>query len=113
MRVLLDESLPHDLIEALSGHSVLTVQGLGWAGAKNGDLLKRATGHIDALVTMDRRLEREHDLSGLPLGSSSSVRVPIAFQISCLLLRKRSQRWNGLDLARLNALVLSAGAAVI
>ena len=68
MRVLLDENLPHDLIEALEGHSVSTVQGLGWAGIKNGDLLKRASGLIDALVTMDRKLEHEHDLSVLTFG---------------------------------------------
>jgi hypothetical protein len=30
VRVLLDENLPHDLIAALVGHSVSTVQGLGW-----------------------------------------------------------------------------------
>ena len=58
MRVLLDENLPHDLTGALIGHSVSTVQALGWAGTKNGALLKRASGLIDALVTMDRNLER-------------------------------------------------------
>jgi hypothetical protein len=31
VRVLLDENLPHDLTGALIGHSVSTVQGLGWA----------------------------------------------------------------------------------
>jgi len=31
-------------------------------------LLKRAYGRIDAFVTMDRKLEREHDLSVLPFG---------------------------------------------
>jgi hypothetical protein len=30
VRVLLDENLPHDLIAALVGHSVSTVQGLGF-----------------------------------------------------------------------------------
>lgn len=80
MRVLLDENLPHDLIDALSSHSVFTVQGLGWSGVKNGDLLKRASGHIDGFVTMDRNLEREHDLSALPFGviilRAGSNRVP-------------------------------------
>jgi len=52
VRVLLDENLPHDLIAALVGHSVSTVQGLGWAGTKNGDLLRRASGVTDAFVTM-------------------------------------------------------------
>lgn len=68
MRVLLDENLPHDLIAQLTGHDVRTVQGLGWSGVKNGDLLRRAGGQIDTFVTMDRKLEREHDLTDLPFG---------------------------------------------
>jgi hypothetical protein len=68
VRVLLDENLPHDLIVSLADHHVDTVQGLGWAGAKNGDLLMRAAGEIDAFLTMDRKLEREHDLTALPFG---------------------------------------------
>jgi hypothetical protein len=68
VRVLLDENLPHDLIAELIGHDAVTVQGLGWSGVQNGDLLRRAAGRIDALVTMDRKLEREHDLTVLPFG---------------------------------------------
>ena len=68
MRVLLDENLPHDLIATLEGHEVLTVQGLGWSGTLNGALLKRATGVADAFVTMDRKLERQHDLSKVAFG---------------------------------------------
>jgi hypothetical protein len=54
VRVLLDENLPHDLISELVGHEVVTVQGLGWAGVKNGDLLRRASGQVAAFVTMER-----------------------------------------------------------
>jgi hypothetical protein len=36
VRVLLDESLPHDLVPLLVGHTVETVQGRGRAGVKNG-----------------------------------------------------------------------------
>ena len=68
MRVLLDENLPHDLIDALVGHSVSTVQGLGWAGTKNGDLLNHASGATDIFVTMDGKLERQRDISVLPFG---------------------------------------------
>ena len=68
MHVLLDENLPHDLIAELAGHQVNTVQGLGWAGIKNGELLRRAAGQIDALLTMDRKLEHQHDISALPFG---------------------------------------------
>jgi hypothetical protein len=42
VRVLFDENLPHDLIATLVDHEVVTVQGLGWAGTLNGELLKRA-----------------------------------------------------------------------
>lgn len=68
MRVLLDENIPHDLIPQLAGHDVATVQGLGWSGIKNGDLLERARGTVDVFVTMDRKLEKQHDLSVLPFG---------------------------------------------
>ena len=68
MRVLLDENLPHDLIAELGDHHVTTVQGLGWAGVKNGELLRRAAGQINALLTLDRKLELQHDVSVLPFG---------------------------------------------
>ena len=70
MRVLLDENVPHDLIAALSGHDIVTVQGFGWAGTLNGELLARARGAIDAFITLDRKLEREHQISRLSFGVS-------------------------------------------
>lgn len=68
MRVLLDENVRHDLKAKLVGHEVVTVQGLGWSGTLNGELLKRASGTIDAFVTMDRKLEHQHDPTVLPFG---------------------------------------------
>jgi len=68
VRVLLDENLPHDLIAALSAHEVSTVQGMGLAGVENGELLRRAAGHTDAFITMDRKLERQQNLSVLSFG---------------------------------------------
>ena len=41
-RVLCDGSIPHDVAAAVVGHEVATGQGLGWAGAKNGALLRAA-----------------------------------------------------------------------
>ena len=80
MRVLLDENVPHDLIPQFPGHDVSTVQELGWAGVKNGDLPVRAGGEIDVFITMDRKLEKQHDLSALPFGVvvvlARSNRVP-------------------------------------
>ena len=42
MRVLLDEQLPRQLAREITGHEVSTVQQRGWAGLKNGELLRRA-----------------------------------------------------------------------
>lgn len=68
MRVLLDENLPHALAPLLVGHEVLTVQGCGWAGLKNGLLLREAQGRIDAFLTMDANLEYQQHLGGRPFG---------------------------------------------
>jgi predicted nuclease of predicted toxin-antitoxin system len=44
MRVLLDEQLPVDIAAEFRGHAVDTVAGRGWAGIKNGELLRRMSG---------------------------------------------------------------------
>ena len=68
MRVLLDENLPHDLARVIPGHAVSTVQGLGWAGTKNGALLKRASGECDVFVTMDGNIEHQQGFANFPFG---------------------------------------------
>ena len=52
MRLLLDECVPKRLKRELLGHDVKTVQDMGWAGIKNGDLLKLADEQFDALLTV-------------------------------------------------------------
>ena len=57
MRVLLDEQLPRGLARELIGHDVSTVQREGWAGVKNGELLRRADVRgFDALLSADQSL---------------------------------------------------------
>ncbi len=65
MRVLLDESLPHDLAAELPGHDVRTVSGQGWAGLENGELLRRARGEFDVFVTMDQNLPHQQNLRAI------------------------------------------------
>ncbi|MEK6246175.1 MAG: DUF5615 family PIN-like protein [Pseudomonadota bacterium] len=67
MRILLDESLPRDLREELTGHAVTTVREAGWAGLKNGELLASIRGRFDLLLTADRNLEYQQNLKALPL----------------------------------------------
>ncbi len=78
MRVLLDENLPRGLASELTGHEVTTVQAAGWAGTKNGELLRRADTRFDVLMTMDRNLRYQQNLSAL--------------RLSILIVRARSNR---------------------
>lgn len=65
MRVLLDEQLPRRLARSLTGHEVRTVAQEGWAGAKNGELLRRAIGSgFEAFVTADQNLRYQQNLKG-------------------------------------------------
>ena len=57
MRLLLDECVPKRLKRELLDHEVNTVQDMGWAGIKNGELLKLADGQFDALLTVDQGIE--------------------------------------------------------
>ena len=68
MRILLDEQLPRQLARAITGHEVSTVQRQGWAGLKNGELLRQAAARgFDAFVTADQNLEFQQNLVGSPL----------------------------------------------
>jgi hypothetical protein len=68
VRVLLDESVPRQLSAHLPGHEAQTVSGLGWSGLQNGELLRRASGSFDVLVTGDQNLEFQQNLRGISIG---------------------------------------------
>lgn len=68
MRLLLDECMPKRLKHELPGHDVRTVQEMGWAGIKNGALLRLASSQFDALLTVDQGIEYQQDLSGVTIG---------------------------------------------
>ena len=64
MRILLDECVPWPMHKLLSGHSCATVQGKGWGGIKNGDLLERASGEFDLFITSDQNIRYQQNLVG-------------------------------------------------
>ncbi len=69
MRVLLDECLPRQLIRDLPGHAVTTVQRQGWAGTRNGALLRLAgAAGFEAFVTIDKGVEYQQRVAALPFG---------------------------------------------
>lgn len=68
MKLRLDESVPRQLArcfpETFEGRSV---QQMGWAGRKNGDVLKRAATHgFDAFITADQGVEYQQNPNTLP-----------------------------------------------
>ena len=67
MRVLLDECLPRRLKKFFKDHEVKTVPEAGWAGIKNGELLKRAASQFDVFITADRNLSYQQSPQVLPL----------------------------------------------
>jgi predicted nuclease of predicted toxin-antitoxin system len=76
VRVLLDEQLPRHLARELDEHEVRTVQSQGWAGVKNGELLRLAAeAGFDVLLTADQNFEYQQNLADSPL----AVVVLVAF----------------------------------
>jgi predicted nuclease of predicted toxin-antitoxin system len=67
VRILLDESLPRPLTRLLPEHDVRTVGAMGWAGKRNGELLRLASAEFDALLTADQNLEHQQNLEALPM----------------------------------------------
>jgi predicted nuclease of predicted toxin-antitoxin system len=80
MRVLIDECAPKALKAALvaSGYDCTTVQEAGWSGKENGELLALADASFDVVVTIDRNLRYQQNLTGR--------------KIALLIVRARSNR---------------------
>ena len=57
LRVLLEECLPKKRKREFANCVVSTVPEMGWAGTKNGELMKVAHGHFDVFVTADQNLQ--------------------------------------------------------
>lgn len=92
MKVLLDECVDRRLAREIVGHDVSTVQQLGWAGVKNGELLARASGAFDAFVTVDVNLPFQTSIAN--------------FRMAVFVLRGRTGRLA--DLLPLIPLLLAA-----
>ncbi|HVC10396.1 MAG TPA: DUF5615 family PIN-like protein, partial [Burkholderiales bacterium] len=73
MRILLDEFLPIELHDELSGHAVRSVREMGWFGLKNGELLRCAAEQFDVFMTADQNLQYRQNLRILPV----AVAVPV------------------------------------
>jgi predicted nuclease of predicted toxin-antitoxin system len=64
LRILLDECVPRQLKRSFPApHVAMTAPEAGFAGLKNGQLLRAADGNFDVLVTTDKNLQYQQNLS--------------------------------------------------
>ncbi len=68
MRILLDECVPRPLRRELPGHEVRTVVEMGWAGKRNGELLRLLTAeHFAVFLTADQNLQYQQNFRELQM----------------------------------------------
>ena len=65
--MLLDECVTRHLKREFANHEVHTVEEAGFKGLENGNLLKAASGAYDVLITVDRNLPYQQNLTGLEI----------------------------------------------
>jgi hypothetical protein len=68
LRILLDENVDRRLKGDLAeGHAVVTVAETGWAGKKNGELLRVAEQRFDVLLRTDKGIPYQQNISRIDL----------------------------------------------
>ena len=67
MKIIIDECVPSIVKTALSDHNIVTVQEMGWAGVKNGELMKLIAPAFNVFITSDKNLRHQQNLAVLDL----------------------------------------------
>jgi hypothetical protein len=80
-RVLFDENLPRLLRRQLLEFEIRTVQEEGWGAFRNGELLRRAEGLFDVLLTADRRMQYQQKLTSYGIGVVVIVTPRLQLQV--------------------------------
>ena len=67
MKIIIDECVPSIVKRGLPDRSIVTVQDMGWAGIKNGELLRFVAADFDVFITSDKNLRLQQNLSAIDL----------------------------------------------
>ena len=100
MRILLDECIPRKFKNSLPGHECQTVPEAGFAGTKNGALLKLAGAQgFEVFVTVDKGIPYEQNLTkqGIAILILRARSNRLADLLPCApncLMRLRSLQWG-------------------
>lgn len=63
MKIIIDECVPSIVKRGLPERQIKSVQEMGWAGIKNGDLLKLAAAEFEVFITSDKNLRFQQNLA--------------------------------------------------
>lgn len=88
MKLLLDECVPKRLKNDFTAHEIRTVEEVGFKGLKNGELLRAAAEDFDVLITVDRRMPTQQNLSQFNLAVIVLVAKPCRYSQLKLLVPK-------------------------
>ncbi len=67
MKIIIDECVPSIVKRGLPERNIVSVQDMGWAGVKNGELLKLVIAEFDVFITSDKSLRHQQNLAALEL----------------------------------------------
>jgi len=67
MKIIIDECVPSIVKRGLPERGIVSVQDAGWAGVKNGELMKLVSAAFDVFITSDKNLRHQQNLSALDL----------------------------------------------
>jgi hypothetical protein len=67
MRIILDECVPRIVKRGLLDRDITTVQEMGWAGIKNGELLKLVAADFEVFITSDKNLRHQQNLTSIEI----------------------------------------------
>lgn len=68
MKIIIDECVPHIVKKRLPQREIKTVQEMGWAGVKNGELLKLVEEEFEIFITSDKNLRYQQNLEERKIG---------------------------------------------
>ena len=79
MKVIIDECVPSIVKLGLPERQIKTVQEMGWAGVKNGELLKLVAQEFEIFITSDKNLQYQQNLAnfGIAVILLPSNQVPV------------------------------------
>ena len=67
MKIIIDECVPSIVKRGLPARGIVSVQDMGWAGAKNGKLLKLVVSEFDVFITSDKNLRFQQNLAEIDI----------------------------------------------